>query len=241
MSFCLFILFFISSFTFPLFAHETQLSALESKVYAQSDKLEIIENFYSAAKEKSNSISDEVKRLVFLSRCDELLGRYHIFLGDLTAAREVFRQGIANAEKALSIKETADAQEALVMNISQNMRCENTAYMLKHGLRLQGMIKKIYELNKDSQWAKYFEITQNVYAPKGFGNAKKGKQSVNELLSDEKNLSAGLRFNAWTAKAKAHILLKEWDEAKNALAMAEKIFPKNAEVASLKTELRQHK
>lgn len=237
MNFWFFVVFLISSFCFPVFAQQSQLTALENKVYEQVATLETIEKLYSSAKEKAQSIADEADRLVYLSRCDELLGRYHIFLNDLTAARDVFRRGIDSAEKALEIKETAAAQEALVMNISQNMRCENTAYMLKHGIKLQGMINKIYDLNENSHWAKYFELTQSVYAPKAFSNAKKGKKAAEELLNHEKELSAGLKFNAWTAKTKAHILLKEWDEAKNALAEAERIFPKNAEVATLKTEL----
>ncbi len=202
----------------------------------------MLETMYEKTVSIVNKELDGYELYVELSRCEYYMGRSAFFCEEKDTAGDFYDSGIEYAEKALEIKEGADAYIMYAENISQNCAVKSSFYAMRNGLDVAKFSKKALKLEPNNAAALYMIEAQHIYAPSPFNNFKKGIENMTKILENPNlKYEKDDMFNLTSSIAFGHIERDEWEEALPWINKAIEIYPTNFFALDLKKQILENK
>lgn len=238
--FCLLFAFFIFS-VFQVFSNE-----LPDDYYVFRDEMY---NFSKTPEELERDIQESISAAhakfsgyelnLVLARYEYIIGRAYAYDKQKAMAEKHFDAGMDYGEKAADEKDTAQARLIFAENVCGNCGVKPFSWLMVWGMKVNGLAKKVIELDKKNGAAYYMLNTQDVYAPKAFSNYKRGTKELAEILNNpDIVLEKDDEFNVLSAIGYANFQQKKYDEAKVWFEKSLEIYPGNKFVLDLMKEIK---
>jgi len=209
---------------------------LRDAVYEQKLTANEIKPLYSEISAKAKNSLSGAEQYIMLSRCEYMMGRAYAYEEKKEEARIHYDEGINYAERALKLRESAEAWVMLAENISQSCIVRPASYAMANGLKIERYSKNALEIDGKNAAAQLLIAVRWVYAPTPFHNYNRGIQ----MLSDLRNNSVMEKddeFNAYLATGYGYMQQKNSTQARLWLLRALEIYPTNKYAQSLLAKL----
>jgi len=209
---------------------------LREAVYEQKLTANEIKPLYNEISARAKSSLSGADQYIMLSRIEYMMGRAYAYEEKNEDARKHYDEGINYAEKALKLKESAEAWVMLAENISQSCVVRPASYAIANGLKVERYSKNALEIDSKNAAAQLLIAVRWVYAPAPFHNYNRGIQ----MLSDIQNNSVMEKddeFNAYLATGYGYMQQKNNTQARLWFLRAMEIYPTNKYAQSLLAKL----
>jgi len=209
---------------------------LREAVYEQKLTANEIRPLYNEISSKAKISLSGAVQYIMLSRCEYMMGRAYAYEEKKEEARVHYDEGINYAERALKLRESAEAWVMLAENISQSCIVRPASYAMANGLKIERYSKNALEIDGKNAAAQLLIAVRWVYAPSPFNNYSRGIQ----MLTDIQNNSVMERddeFNLYLAIGYGYMQQKNNTQAFLWLSKAADVYPTNKYVQSLLAKL----
>lgn len=227
-------LFLITVFSFPLFAQkidgtypafEKFYDACYHNLNRTGDEYTVL---FQDSLQEAQAVSDEFERTIRLAWTNYIMGYTFSSLGDLESVKKYADIAETYAKQAVDTSETEDSLLIYANTIGLNCVVKPLSYLMKNGANINPLAKKALKLNPKNGRAVFLRESQYIYGPAIIANAKRGLQSMLDILADTTlETSDQLIFDVNCAAAFALIKLNRIEEAKTYLTAAGQLFPDN--------------
>lgn len=206
--------------------------------YASYDNLDKTEKdfkplFNNAVKE-AESITDSFTKNLRLAWCYYIMSNIFYALENPTKTEQYCDKAVEYAKLARNEKENEESLLIYVNAIGQNCQVKPLPWLMKNGIDVNPLAKKIIKLNPKNARALFLRDSQDVYAPSPFNNFKKGAENMKILLADKSlQMIPQDLFDILCAESYALINLDKKNEARSYLEQARLLFPENINLKKL--------
>ncbi|MDR0602376.1 MAG: hypothetical protein LBG42_08340 [Treponema sp.] len=206
---------------------------LRDAIYEQNLSAEEVAVLYRGVKAKADELSG-APRLVMLSRIEYMMGRAYQYEERKDEAAARYDAGMARAEAALKITDSAEGWQMLAENLSQACTVHSTMYAMTNGLNVEKYAKKALEKDAGNTAALYMIAARWVYAPSPFNNIRKGIQMMQDIIArHEARMPPDDLFNVYSSIGYGYLQQKKNADAKVWLLKSLEIYPTNKYVGDL--------
>lgn len=162
------------------------------------------------------------------------MGRAYFYEKDEKNAARHYEKGIEYAGAAVDENKCAESLLIYAENISAACTVKSVGWVMKWGVKIAGLDKKILKLEPSNAAALYMLNAQDVYAPKPFCSWSQGLKNMSAMLENE-TLVIGKddNFNIISAIGYAYMMKKDKENAKLWLEKSLEIYPNNKYVQGL--------
>ena len=205
---------------------------LRDAIYEQTLSANQVRALYLGAVQAANQRTSGAARYRELSRAEFFMGRAFLFEEREREARAHFEEGLRLAERAVAMSPTADGWTLRAENLAHLIQVRNWTFALANGLDVERFARNALALDPRKAPAQYMIAGRWVFAPRGFGNIRRGITEMEAILSNG-NLDRDDRFNVYSAIGWAHIQQRNFDAARPWLVRALEVYPTNRFAAGL--------
>jgi len=209
---------------------------LRDVVYEQKLTANEIQPLYNEISAKAKSSLSGAAQYIILSRCEYMMGRAYAYEEKKEKARTHYDEGINYAERALKLRESAEAWVMLAENISQSCIVRPASYAMANGLKIERYAKNALETDSKNAAAQLLIAVRWVYAPSPFNNYNRGIQMLSEI-KNKSVMEKDDEFNLYLAIGYGYMQQKNNSQAILWLSRAVEIYPTNKYVQSLLAKL----
>jgi hypothetical protein len=209
---------------------------LREAVYEQKLTANEIQPLYTEISAKTKSSLSGAAQYIMLSRCEYMMGRAYAYEEKKEEARIHYDEGINYAERALKLRESAEAWVMLAENISQSCIVRPASYAMANGLKIERYSKNALEIDNKNAAAQLLIAVRWVYAPSPFHNYNRGIQMLSEIQNNSV-MGKDDEFNLYLAAGYGYMQQKNKTQAFLWLSKASEIYPTNKYVQSLLAKL----
>ncbi|MDR1419562.1 MAG: hypothetical protein LBI86_04250 [Treponema sp.] len=206
---------------------------LRDAIYEQKLNADEVAVLYRDVKAQAEELSG-AERLVMLSRVEYMMGRAYQYEERKEEAASRYDAGMARAEAALKITDSAEGWQMLAENLSQACAVRSTMYAMANGLNVEKYAKKALEKNTGNTAALFMIAARWVYAPSPFNNIRKGIQMMQDILTrNEALMPPDDLFNVYSSIGYGYLQQKKGADAKVWLLKSLEVYPTNKYVRDL--------
>jgi tetratricopeptide (TPR) repeat protein len=205
---------------------------LREAIYEQQLTAVEIEPLYHEISNKAKTALSGDSQYLILSRSEYMMGRAYQFENKKNEAITHYDEGIKWAEKALEIRESAEAWVILAENISQSCVVRPASYAIANGLKIEKYAKNALAIDNKNAAAKFMIAARWVFAPAPFHNYNKGIEMLN-AIPDSSNMEKDDMFNVYSSLSYAYIQKKNSAQASQWYSKANEIYPTNKYLKTL--------
>lgn len=205
---------------------------LREAIYEQQLTAAEVEPLYREISNKAKSTLLGASQYVILSRAEYMMGRAYQYENRKNEAITHYDEGIKWAEKALEIRESADAWVMLAENISQSCVVRPASYAIANGLKVEKYAKNALAIDSKNAAAQFLIAARWVYAPSPFHNYNKGIEMLN-AIPGAGNMEKDDMFNVYSSLCYAYIQRKNSAQARQWYSKANEIYPTNKYLKTL--------
>jgi tetratricopeptide (TPR) repeat protein len=205
---------------------------LREAIYEQQLTADEIVPLYSEILNKAKTALSGDSQYIILSRGEYMMGRAYQYEDNKNEAIKHYDEGIKWAEKALEIRESAEAWVILAENISQSCAVRPASYAMANGLKVEKYAKKALAIDSKNAAAQYMIAARWVYAPAPFNNYNKGIELLN-AIPDSSNMEKDDMFNVYSSLCYVYVQRKNSAQARQWYSKANEIYPTNKYLKTL--------
>ena len=205
---------------------------LREAIYEQQLTAVEIKPLYHEISNKAKTALSGDSQYVILSRSEYMMGRAYQFENKKNEAITHYDEGIKWAEKALEIRESAEAWVILAENISQSCVVRPASYAIANGLKVEKYAKNALAIDSKNAAAQFLIAARWVYAPSPFNNYNKGIEMLN-AIPNAGNMEKDDMFNVYSSLCYAYIQRKNSAQARQWYSKANEIYPTNKYLKTL--------
>ncbi len=197
----------------------------------------LIDLYEKALKDIESSLTDYDLH-VASARCDYYMGRSYSYAQNKEKAAFYYDSALEKVQKALDIREGAEALLMQGENMSQNCAVKPVAYALSNGLKIGKLAKRVIDSDPKNGAALYLFSAEHIYAPSPFHNYRKGIKDMKRILeTPEIRLENDDVFNITSAIAYGYLQQKNYADALLWIEKALEVYPTNFFALDLKKEI----
>jgi tetratricopeptide (TPR) repeat protein len=205
---------------------------LREAIYEQQLTAAEIEPLYLEISNKAKTTLSGDSQYVILSRSEYMMGRAYQYENKKNEAITHYDEGIKWAEKALEIRESAEAWVMLAENISQSCVVRPASYAIANGLKVEKYAKNALAIDSKNAAAQFLIAARWVYAPAPFHNYNKGIEMLN-AIPNTGSMEKDDMFNVYSSLCYAYIQKKNSAQARQWYSKANEIYPTNKYLKTL--------
>jgi tetratricopeptide (TPR) repeat protein len=205
---------------------------LREAIYEQQLTAAEIEPLYHEISNKAKTTLSGDSQYVILSRSEYMMGRAYQYEDKKNEAIAHYDEGIKWAEKALQLRESAEAWVMLAENISQSCVVRPASYAIANGLKVEKYAKNALTIDSKNAAAQFMIAARWVYAPAPFHNFNKGIEMLN-AIPNTSNMEKDDMFNVYSSLSYVYIQKKNNGQARLWYAKANEIYPTNKYLQTL--------
>jgi len=205
---------------------------LREAIYEQQLTAAEIEPMYREISNKAKTALSGDYQYIILSRAEYMMGRAYQYEDKKKEAIAHYDEGIKLAEKALEIRESAEAWVMLAENISQSCVVRPASYAIANGLKVEKYSKNALALDSKNAAAQFMIAARWVYAPSPFNNFNKGIEMLN-AIPNASNMEKDDMFNVYSSLCYAYVQRKNSAQARQWFSKANEIYPTNKYLKTL--------
>jgi len=209
---------------------------LREAVYEQQLSANQIAPMYREISARARTELYGAPQLIMLSRCEYMMGRAYLFEERKDEAAARFSDGMDYAQRALDVRESAEAWVMLAENLSQSCVVRSVSFAIANGLNVEKYSKNALAINRRNAAASIMIASRWVYAPSPFHNYRRGIEMMTAVIS-ECDMEKDDMFNVYSAIGYAYIQLRNSAQARIWLTRALEIYPTNRYVQNLRAGL----
>jgi len=191
-----------------------------------------IGQLYNNTKAAAQANLSGVELDLALSRCELLMGQALLDVQRNEDARPYFVNGLRLAEKALGVRESAEAWVMAAENLSRLCQIGPWTYTLANGLNVEKWARNALALDPRNAPAQYMIAARWVFPPPPLSNLRRGIDMMMAIFNNA-DLDMADRFNVNSAIGYGYIQWKKPADARPWLLRAQEIYPANRFVAGL--------
>jgi tetratricopeptide (TPR) repeat protein len=200
---------------------------LRDAVYEQTLSVEQVYPLYMAALARAGDEFTDADLLQTYSRCHYYMGMVYLYYQENNKALACFQNGYNEAERSLTIQETAEGWVLLAANLSQMCIIKNNAWVLVHGLDIEKFSKKALQLDPRNATAQFLIATFRANAPWPVNDTAKSRAIMHEMLNGGADLQRDDLFNSYTLFAYLCLQEQKNDDARVWIDKALSVYPTN--------------
>jgi tetratricopeptide (TPR) repeat protein len=205
---------------------------LREAIYEQQLTAAEIEPLYHEISNRAKTTLLGASQYIMLSRAEYMMGRAYQYENRKNEAITHYDEGIKWAEKALEIRESAEAWVMLAENISQSCVVRPASYAIANGLKVEKYAKNALAIDSRNAAAQFLIAARWVYAPAPFHNYNKGIEMLN-AIPNAGNMEKDDMFNVYSSLCYAYIQRKNIAQARQWYSKANEIYPTNKYLKTL--------
>ena len=209
---------------------------LREAVYEQQLSANEIAPLYREISARARTELSGASQLIMLSRCEYMMGRAYLFEERKEEAAARFGDGMDYAQRALNVRESAEAWVMLAENLSQSCIVRSVAFAMANGLNVEKYSKNALAINGRNAAASIMIASRWVYAPSPFHNYRRGIEMMSAILTGC-DMEKDDMFNIYSGIGYAYIQMRDSAQARTWLAKALEIYPTNRYVQTLRAGL----
>ena len=210
---------------------------LREAIYEQQLTADEITPLYREASAKARGSLFGHDLYVMLSRCEYMMGRAYQLEERNNEASARYEEGIRLAERALEVRESAEAWQMLAENISQNCVVRPPSYAMANGLRVERYSRNALNIDPRNAASRFMIAARWVYAPTPFHNYNRGLQML-KAIPDESDTQKDDTFNIYSSIGYTYMQQRNHAQARIWFLRSLEIYPTNKYVQSLLAGLR---
>jgi len=205
---------------------------LREAVYEQQLSANEIAPLYREISARARTELSGASQLIMLSRCEYMMGRAYLFEERKEEAAARFGDGMDYAQRALNVRESAEAWVMLAENLSQSCVVRSVAFAMANGLNVEKYSKNALAMNNRNAAASIMIASRWVYAPSPFHNYRRGIEMMSAILTGC-DMEKDDMFNVNLAIGYAYVQMRNSAQARPWLTRALEIYPTNRYVQTL--------
>jgi len=191
-----------------------------------------IRQLYNDAKNTAQRNLSGMELDLALSRCELYMGQALLDEDKKEDARSCFTKGLSLAEKALEVRETAEAWALAAGNISRLCQIGPMTYTIANGLNVEKWSRNALAIDPRNAVAQYLIAARWVFAPAPLNNLRKGIDMMMAILNNA-DVDIDDIFNVNSAIGYGYLQWKKPADARPWLLKALEIYPTNKFVIGL--------
>ena len=205
---------------------------LREAIYEQQLTANEIAPMYREISARARTSLSGAPQLIMLSRCEYMMGRAYLFEERKEEAAARFSDGMDYAQRALNVRESAEAWVMFAENLSQSCTVRPVSFAIANGLNVEKYSKNALAINGRNAAASIMIASRWVYAPSPFHNYRRGIEMMSAILN-ECDMEKDDMFNIYSGIGYAYVQLRNSAQARTWLAKALEIYPTNRYVQTL--------
>jgi tetratricopeptide (TPR) repeat protein len=205
---------------------------LREVIYEQQLTAAEIEPLYREISDKAKTALSGDTQYIILSRSEYMMGRAYQFENKKNEAISHYDEGIKWAEKALEVRESAEAWVILAENISQSCAVRPASYAMANGLKVEKYAKNALAIDSKNAAAQFMIAARWVFAPFPLNNYNKGIEMLNAIPVSS-NMEKDDMFNVYSSLCYVYKQRKNNVQALIWYSKANEIYPTNKYLKSL--------
>jgi tetratricopeptide (TPR) repeat protein len=209
---------------------------LREAVYEQQLTANQIAPMYREISARARTELYGAPQLIMLSRCEYMMGRAFLYEERKEEAAARFSDGMDYAQRALDVRESAEAWVMLAENLSQSCVVRSVAFVMANGLNVEKYSKNALAINSRNAAARIMIASRWVYAPSPFHNYRRGIEMMTAILT-ECDMQKDDMFYVYSAIGYAYVQLRNSAQARTWLTRALEIYPTNRYAQNLRAGL----
>jgi tetratricopeptide (TPR) repeat protein len=209
---------------------------LREAVYEQQLTANEIAPMYREISARTRTSLSGAPQLIMLSRCEYMMGRAYLYEERKDEAAARFSDGMDYAQRALNIRESAEAWVMLAENLSQSCVVRSVAFAMANGLNVEKYSKNALAINSRNAAASIMIASRWIYAPSPFHNYRRGIDMMSAIIN-ECDMEKDDMFNVYSGIGYAYVQMRNSAQARTWLTRALEIYPTNRYVQNLRAGL----
>jgi len=205
---------------------------LREAVYEQQLSANEIAPMYRDISAMARTSLSGASQLIMLSRCEYMMGRAYLFEERKEEAAARFSDGMDYAQRALNVRESAEAWVMLAENLSQSCVVRSVAFAMANGLNVEKYSKNALAINSRNAAASIMIASRWVYAPAPLHNYRRGIEMMSAIIN-ECDMEKDDMFNVYSGIGYAYVQMRNSAQARIWLTRAFEIYPTNRYVQNL--------
>jgi tetratricopeptide (TPR) repeat protein len=209
---------------------------LREAVYEQQLSANEIAPIYREISARARTELSGASQLIMLSRCEYMMGRAYLYEERKEEAAARFGDGMDYAQRALNVRESAEAWVMLAENLSQSCIVRSVSFAIANGLNVEKYSKNALAINGRNAAASIMIASRWVYAPSPFHNYRRGIEMMSAILTGC-DMEKDDMFNVYSGIGYAYVQMRNSAQAQTWLTRALEIYPTNRYVQNLRAGL----